>query len=108
MPAMWLMSLVERIVDKGKALFGRKLSRCYKACFCGEDGKLTEDGERVLADLRTQAMLFDSAIRRDGAGAIDKDLLLKMEARRELVLRIINLLELDPLAVGKLVEVDHA
>jgi hypothetical protein len=85
---------------------GRKLQRAYKACFCDADGKLTLEGANVLADLREQAKLFGSASRR--GGSIDKDQLLEIEGRRQIVLRLINALELDPLGVARLMEVDDA
>ena len=102
------MSLVERVADKLKLIRARKLSRCAKACFMDKDGALTLEGERLLADLRTHSGLFETIIRRDGSGAIDKDQLLRMEGRRELVLRLLNLLELDPLGIARLREVDDA
>jgi hypothetical protein len=80
----------------------------YKACFCDDEGRLTLEGGRVLADLRERSMLFKSAIRRDGRGVIDREELARIEGRREIVLRIINALELDPLGVARLMEVDDA
>lgn len=102
------MSFVERIVEGVKERRARRLRRCYRACFLDEQGNVTEEAERVLADLREHAQLFSSGVKRDGQGCIDKDALLRIEGRRELVLRIISSLEVDPLAVGKMVEVDNA
>jgi hypothetical protein len=98
--------LLARAVALAKERRGRKLQRSYKACFCDADGKLTAEGSHVLADLRQQARLFASASRR--GGEIDKDQLLEIEGRRQIVLRVINALELDPLGVARLMEVDDA
>jgi hypothetical protein len=99
---------VERAVETIKRRREIKLARCYRGCFLDPAGALTIEGARVLADLRTAAKLFHSGIRRDGRGVIDRDELLRLEGRREIVLRMINLLDLDPLLVGKLAEVDDA
>jgi hypothetical protein len=101
-------ALLDRALKIGKERRGRKLQRCVKACFCDDNGKLTFEGERVLADLRERSKLFGSAVRRDGRGVIDRDDLLRIEGRREIVLRLLNLLELDPLGVARLMEVDDA
>jgi hypothetical protein len=99
--------LLERAVESLRARRDRELSRCAKACFLDKDGKTpTLEGQRLLADLRNNAVLFGSAIKRDRMGAIDRDELLRTEARREIVLRLINLLELDPMEVARFVEVD--
>lgn len=102
----------ERLIARAVATLadrrGRKLQRCYQACFCDAEGKLTHEGERVLADLRNQAKLFASGVRRTAAGAIDKDNLLELEGRRQIVLRVLNALELDPIGIARLVEVDDA
>lgn len=98
-----LGKMVERLKFKRHA----ELARCAKACFLDENGKPTLEGERILADLRKHSGLFASAVKRDRNGAIDKDELLRIEGRRELVLRLINLLELDPLEVARFVEVDN-
>lgn len=101
-------TLLARAVSTLKERRGRKLQRCYKACFCDAEGKLTHDGERVLADLREQSKLFASGVRRTAAGVVDKDNLLELEGRRQIVLRVLNALELDPIGIARLVEVDDA
>lgn len=98
-----LLELAKNTIKDRRA---RKLQRCVKSCFCDENGKLTYEGEKVLADLRTLAGLFSNGVRRNSAGAIDKDLLLELEGRRQVVLRLLNLLELDPLGIAHLTEVD--
>jgi hypothetical protein len=98
--------LAARVRAFARARRNAKLARAYKACFCGEDGKLTLEGSQVIADLREQSKLFGSASRR--GGVIDKDQLLEIEGRRQVVLRLINVLELDPLGVARLMEVDDA
>jgi hypothetical protein len=99
--------LLERASRRSRNWRGRKLQRCYKACFCDDKGKLTHEGERVLADLREQSRLFASGVKRRG-GEIDKDHLLELEGRRQIVLRVLNALELDPIGIARLVEVDDA
>lgn len=101
-----MSQLLDRAVESLRRRRERKLARCIRACFLDDLGALTEEGGFVLADLRTHAKLFQSGIRRDPRGVLDRDELLRMEGRRELVLRMINLLDLDPLLIGKLVEVD--
>lgn len=86
----------------------RRLQRAYKACFCDELGELTLEGRAVLADLRERAMMFDTSIKRTIGGSIDKDLLLEVEGRRAMLLRVLNVLELDPLGVAAMKEVDDA
>jgi hypothetical protein len=103
------MALVDRIADALKARRARALSRAAKACFCDKDGRLTREGEIVLADLRNLSQLFSSSVRRLPSAAIDKDYVLELEGRRQVVLRLLNLLELDPLGAAALREVeDHA
>jgi hypothetical protein len=99
-------ALLNRAVALIKERRNRKLQRCYRACFCDAEGKLTAEGAHILADLRERARLFSSASRR--GGDIDKDQLLEIEGRRQIVLRVINALELDPLGVARLMEVDDA
>ena len=100
----------ERLAGAVESLRARrdaKLSQYAKACFLAEDGKTpTIEGQRLLADLRDKAKLFSSSIVRTVGGAIDRDEMLRMEGRREIVLRLINLLELDPQGIARLVEVD--
>jgi hypothetical protein len=99
--------LLERAVESLRARRDRELSRCAKACFLDKDGKTpTLEGERLLADLRKQC----GAVRIERSSAIawgDRPRrMLRIEARREIVLRLINLLELDPMEVARFVEVD--
>jgi hypothetical protein len=98
-----------RLVESLRWRRNAELSRCAKACFCdAEDPKvLTVEAERLLADLRDRADLFGSSIKRDQKGAIDPLEAVRMEGRREIVLRIINLLELDPQRAARFVEVDN-
>lgn len=101
--------LVARMVESLKARRDRALSRCAKACFCDDTtGELTLEGQTLLADLRNQSKLFGTSIRRDRTGAIDQAEMLRFEGRREIVLRLINLLELGPMSAAQLVEVDDA
>lgn len=101
-----MSKLVEIAVDRIKRKREAELRRCYRACFLDENGNVTLEAQKVFADLRELSGLFGSAIKRDGAGRIDLELLLQQEARRGLVLRILSCLDLDPLLIGKFTEVD--
>lgn len=98
--------LVRAAVENIKRWRELELARCVKACFRDEEGNISLEGQRVIADLREKARLFESGIRRDGRGVIDHDDLVRIEGRREIVLRLINLLELDPMEIARFVEVD--
>lgn len=102
------MRLVEKIVEGVKERRARELRRCYRACFLDQNGIVTHEAAKVIADLRERSELFGSAIRRDAQGKLDLEALLRAEARRELVLRILSCLDLDPLEIGKFTEVDNA
>jgi hypothetical protein len=103
-----MMERAIAIAESLRAVRDRKVRLCAQACFCEADGKtVTPDGERLLADLRKHAKLFGTSIARDVTGKIDRDDMLRIEGRREIVLRLINLLELDPLEVARFVEVDN-
>jgi hypothetical protein len=99
--------LINRAVDGLRARRDRELMRCAKALFLEEDGTVKLEGQRLLADLQKSARLFGSAFTRDRNGQIDDKQLLRMEGRREIVLRLINLLELGPREVAQFVEVDN-
>jgi hypothetical protein len=100
-------SALERAVELIQWRRDTELSRCVKALFLEEDGTVKTEGQRVLAELRRHSKLFNSSITRDRQGRIDGDEMLRLEGRREIVLRLINLLELDPLRVARFVEVDN-
>lgn len=86
-------------------------SRCFKACFLGEDGRPTYEGERAIADLRNFARMGhgpnDHAFLRDLDGRIDPISMARIEGRREVVSRLARFLSLDPAAVQQFVEVDN-
>lgn len=85
-------------------------ARCAKACFLGEDGRPTYEGERLLADLRNFARLpgaqADHSFLRDLEGRIDPISMARIEGRREVVNRLTKFLNLDPATVQQFVEVD--
>ncbi len=99
------MSIALELLTHKKRRKVAKLQRAYKACFCSESGEISAEGRLVLADLRERAMMFDTSIKRTIGGSIDKDLLLEIEGRRAIVLRVLNVLELDPLGVAAFSEV---
>lgn len=103
-----------RLAERVKSAKRRILittARCFKACFMGEDGRPTYEGERALAELRNFARMGhgpnDHAFLRDLEGRIDPISMARIEGRREVVARIARFLELDPAAVQQFVEVDN-
>lgn len=75
-------------------------SRAYKALFRPNDG-MPREAEQVLADLRhfsfaDRPTIFDP----------DVAVMARREGRREVFVRIINMLNLDEAAVQQLMEVD--
>jgi hypothetical protein len=86
-----------------------RLSVAAKALYFEEDGKtLRPEARLLLADNLKTSELFGSAIKRDRDGRIMPEDVIRFEGRREIVLRLINLLELGPIEVARLVEVDNA
>ncbi len=66
------------------------LSRAYKACFFGDDGKLHPAGRAVIADLRKRGFLFRPVhTPGDPYSTAYKD------GRREVAMRVIAMLGLD-------------
>jgi hypothetical protein len=101
-------SALAKMIARISAIRDAELSRCVKACMTEpKTGIVTPEAERVIADMRKNAKLFSSSITRDRSGKIDQEEMLRMEGRREIVLRFINLLELDPSEVAQFVEVDN-
>lgn len=106
------MSLEKRI-EQARALAqsirnrrDRRLTRSAKACFCDPaSGELTEEAAHLFVDLRQQAKLFGTSIG-SAAAPIDPLELARIEGRREIVLRLINFVQADPLRIARLVEVD--
>ena len=78
------------------------LSRQYKGLFFGENGDLRREGERVLADLRRfchadKATIFST----------EPLEMARREGRREVFVRLTNMLNLDEDAVSQLMENDN-
>lgn len=103
-----------RVGERVKSIKRRIListARCFKACFMGEDGRASYEGERAIADLRAFARMGhgpnDHAFLRDLEGRIDPISMARIEGRRETVNRIVRFLELDPSTVQQFVEVDN-
>lgn len=87
-----------------KALFTALVParRLYPGLFRGDNGGLHDVGEHVLADLRdfcgaSRATIFDT----------DPLIMARREGRREVFVRIANMLNLDEGEVQKLMELDH-
>jgi hypothetical protein len=106
-------SAFDRTQQKVESIIRRRviaLARCVKACFLDENGVATNEGERVIADLRKFAKLGshkEHAFLRDLTGAIDPLSMARIEGRREVVNRLIDFLELEPTTVRAFVEVDN-
>lgn len=83
------------------------VARAAKACFLGEDQRPTLEGGKLLTYLRALAKLDRGYFQRDGQGRIDPLASARVEGRREVVLEIIKLLNLDPREIGTFVEVDN-
>lgn len=77
-------------------------SRNYKGLFFGENGDLRREGERVLADLRSFCRAGDATI--FSTEALE---MARREGRREVFVRISNMLNLDEEAVQKLMEAEY-
>ena len=87
-----------------KFLFGAlvPMRRLYPALFRGENGDLHNVSEHVLADLRdfcgaSRPTIFDP----------DPLIMARREGRREVFVRIVNMLNLDEAKVQQLMELDH-
>lgn len=102
-----MRAAIERIAQTARQRRLITLSRCIKACFLDpKTGELTLEGRTVLADLSEQAKLHNSGIRRNAAGELDSAELIRIEGRREIVLRLTNFLKLDQRVLEQNVEVD--
>ena len=71
------------IYDK---LIGRRMA--YRACFMGEDGKLSQNGEIVMADLMKFCRSTKSTAQLTANGTIDPYATHLAEGRREVLIRI--------------------
>jgi hypothetical protein len=78
------------------------VAREYKTLFFGDNGKMKQSGEHVLADLR-------SFCKADQPTIFNKEpmLMARREGRREVFVRIQRMLNLDESQVQKLMEIDH-
>ena len=77
-------------------------SRNYKWLFFGENGDLRHEGKRVLADLRTFCRAGDATI--FSTEALE---MARREGRREVFVRISNMLNLDEEKVQQLMEAEY-
>ncbi len=104
-----MSEITKKALELVEILQGRKaieLARCVKACFLDGEGGATLEGQRVIADIRKFAKMDEHSFLRDLTGKIDPISMARIEGRREIALRLINLLELDPAAIRRFVEVD--
>lgn len=86
--------------DRTRALLNLiNLSAAYKACFVGQDGRLTAAGERVLRDLDYQGYMHRTTVKVSPiTRTVDPIASALAEGRRDLVRRIWAYIELDPTA----------
>lgn len=88
-------------INRVRTLFVLK-SRDYKGLFFGENGELRREGERVLADLRRFCRAGDATI--FSTEALE---MARREGRREVFVRISNMLNLNEEQVGQLMEAEY-
>lgn len=71
-------------------IYNKLMSRrqSYRACFLGGDGKLSQDGERVMADLMKFCRSTKSTAQLTASGTIDPYATHLAEGRREVLIRI--------------------
>lgn len=111
------MSLREKAVEAANNIIKRRtvlLCRSAKACFLdSETARVpTEEGRRVIADLRRFAYLdrrgghTPHSFLRDLGGRIDPLSMARIEGRREVVNRLLDFVELDPEQIRQIAEVD--
>lgn len=90
---------VQQVVDTVLMRRNAKRAFHYQAVFFGEDGELTHHGAKVIADLRdfcrANKSTFDA----------DPRVHALLEGRREVVLRIFDMLNIDSRDVRHIVEV---
>lgn len=91
--------LVDRAVENMRRAINARRAMHYRACFTGDDGKVSLHGEKMLADLnrfcRGNASTFDP----------DPRIHALIEGRREVLLRIIGFLNVDSAELARFVEV---
>lgn len=74
-----------------------KLSDSYKACFCDEDGKLTQQGARVLRDLAKFCHQDSSTLKVSPVSkCVDTHAMAAAEGRRDVARRIWGYIDMDP------------
>lgn len=94
-----LGALTERVVEDMRRAWNARRAMHFRACFNGEDGKLSIHGEKMLADLNRFC--------RGNASAFDPDPRIHalLEGRREVLLRILAFLNVDSAELARFVEV---
>lgn len=74
-----------------------RLSDAYKACFCDEQGRLTEAGERVLRDLGKFCHVHTSTLKVSPVTrSVDTHAMAAAEGRRDVARRLWAYIELRP------------
>ncbi len=94
-----LDDLTARAVEGLRRAINARRAMHYRACFTGDDGKVSLHGEKMLADL--------TRFCRGNASAFDPDPRIHalLEGRREVLLRILNFLNVDSAELARFVEV---
>jgi hypothetical protein len=73
----------------------RWLRTCFRATFKDRNGKLHNDGRKVLAELRRFCFADRATIRRKLDGSVDPYASIAAAGRQEVYMRIISYLDLD-------------
>jgi hypothetical protein len=93
------MNPLKFIYDK---LMGRRMA--YRSCFLGEDGKLSQDGELVMADLMKFCRSTKSTAQISPTGVIDPFATHLAEGRREVLIRIQSQLGISDMDLRELAQ----
>lgn len=82
------------MTDRTEKLLLRRMA--YRRMFLGDDGKLTQDGKTVMADLSKFCRLHKSTtVVSHVSGQVDPLASFQAEGRREVILRLLDHLNID-------------
>lgn len=91
------------MIDRIQKILNRR--QAYRRMFLGDDGKLTQDGEAVLADLARFCRLHRStSVVSLTTRQTDVPATFQAEGRREVILRILGHLHVDDADLVRLTE----
>jgi hypothetical protein len=82
------------MTDRTEKIMARRMA--YRRMFLGDDGKLTQDGKTVLADLSKFCRLTESVtVISPVSRQVDVPATFQAEGRREVILRLLDHLDVD-------------